>query len=80
MFDRETCCTTHEVYPRAHAHLLAALHHLECLIEQDLARQRIVNDLDYPVGQREASSVGVLLHADSSAESQFDDDTASKSI
>jgi hypothetical protein len=31
--------TTHEVYPRAHAHLLATLHHFERLVEQNLARQ-----------------------------------------
>jgi hypothetical protein len=73
-------CTTHEVYPRAYAHLLAALHHFECLVEQDFARQRVVNDLDNSVGERETSSVGILLHADSSAESQFDNDTASESI
>ena len=79
MLDRGKC-TTHEVYPRAHAHLLAALHHLECLVKQNLARQRVVNDLDNSVGEREASSIGVLLHADSSTESQFDNDTASESI
>lgn len=72
--------TTHKVYPRADAHLLAALHHLECLVKQNLAGQRVVNNLDNSIGQGEPSSVGILLHADSSTESQFNDDTASESI
>lgn len=72
--------TAHQVNPRADTHLLTLLHHLQCLIEQDLARQGVVNNFDDAVREGEASSRGILLHADATAECEFDDDASSQSI
>jgi hypothetical protein len=72
--------TAHQVDPRAHAHLLARLHHLECLVQQDLTGQSVVNHLDYAVCEREPPARRVFLHAYSAAESEFDDDAAAERV
>ncbi len=72
--------TAHQVDPGADAHLLAGLHHLQGLVEEHLARQGLVNDLDDAVCQREASPRGVLLHADAAAEGQLDDDASPQRV
>lgn len=65
--------TAHEINPRAHTHLFACFHHFQGFVEEDLAGQGVIDDLDDAVCEREASSGGVLLHADTAAEGQFDD-------
>ncbi len=67
--------TTHQINPRTHAHLLAGLHHLERLIEQDLSREALVDDLDDTIRQGEASPRRILLHADAASKSEFGHDT-----
>jgi hypothetical protein len=51
--------TAHQVDPGADRHSLADLHHLERFVEQNLARQPVVNDLD------EATRTNERLHAGS---------------
>ena len=72
--------TAHEINPRAHTHLLACFHHFEGFVEEYFAGQGVIDDLDDAVGKGEPSSGGVLLHADTTAEGQFDDYAASQSI
>lgn len=43
--------TAHEINPRADAHSLTRLHHLQCFIEQHLPSEGIVNDFDDSVRQ-----------------------------
>jgi len=74
------CCTAHKIYPGGDAHLLAALHHLEGLVQQHLASERVVYDLDESVGERVSSSGRVLLHAYPPTESQLDDDAAAQGV
>jgi len=74
------CRTTHEIYPRADAHLLARLHHLQSFIQQHFPSQGIVNDFNYSVGKGKPSSGGVLLHAHTTSECQLDDYTAPESV
>lgn len=51
-----TCCkaglTTHQVDPSRDAHLLALLHHLQGLVQENLAGQGVVDDFDISVRQR----------------------------
>lgn len=72
--------TAHQIDPGANAHLLARLHHLERLVEQDFASKSIVDDFNNTIGKREAPPRGVLLHADAAAEGQFYNDAATQGI
>lgn len=72
--------TAHEVDPGADAHLLALLHHLESLVEEDFAGEGVVYDFDVAVSEREAPPRGIFLHGDAPAEGQFDDDAAAESV
>jgi len=72
--------TAHEINPRADAHLLAGFHHFEGFIQEDLAGQGVVDHLDDAVGEGESPSGGVLLHADSAAEGELDDDAAAERV
>lgn len=72
--------TTHQVNPGADAHLLACLHHFQSFIEQHLTGQCVINDFNDAIGQGEAASRGVLLHADAATESQFYDNATAEGI
>lgn len=72
--------TAHQVDPRADAHLLTRLHHLQRLVEQHFARESIIYDLDHAICERKASPSRVLLHADSASEGQLNDYASSKRI
>lgn len=72
--------TAHQINPGANAHLLARLHHLQRLVQQDFSRQGIIDHLDYPIGQGKAPPGGVFLHAYPAAEGQLDDDASSQRV
>ena len=72
--------TAHQVNPRADAHLFAALHHLERLVEQDLAGERVVDDFDDAVRQGQPPSLRIPLHAYPAAEGEFDDDAPAQGV
>lgn len=80
MWQRQYQRTAHQVNPRADAHLLARLHHLEGLVQQHLAGKSVVNDFDNSVRQGEAPPGRVLLHADAAAEGQLENNASAKSI
>lgn len=63
--------TAHEVNPSAHTHLLACLHHLQGLVQQNLAGLCVVNHLDDSICQRKPPPRGILLHADASPEGKL---------
>lgn len=72
--------TAHEVNPRADAHLLALLHHLEGLVKEYFAGEGVVYDFDVAVGEGEAPPRGVFFHADAATEGQLEDDAASQGV
>lgn len=72
--------TTQQVNPRVHAHLLARFHHLQCLVQQDLSGQCVVDDLDHAVGQGKASARGILLHANTTTERELNNDTPAQGV
>jgi hypothetical protein len=72
--------TAHQIDPRMDAHFLTGLHQLECLIEQHLSGEGIIDDFDQSVLKRESSSSGVLFHANTPSESQFKHNAPSQRI
>lgn len=72
--------TAHEVDPRADAHLFALLHHLERLIEEDLASESVVYDFDIAVGRGKAPPGSVFFHANTAAKGQLEDDAAPEGV
>lgn len=72
--------TTHQIDPLVDAHLFTGFHHFQGLVQQDFPGQCIVNDLDDPIGEREPSSGGILLHAYPTAERQLNDNASSQGV
>lgn len=72
--------TAHQVNPRADAHLLARLHHLQGLVEQYFAGESVVDDFDDAVGERETPPGGVFLHADAATEGKLEYDAPAKGV
>ena len=72
--------TTHQVDPGADAHLLAGLHHLQCLVKQHFAGKGVVDDFDHSVCKGKPPPRGVFLHADTATEGELKDDATTKRI
>lgn len=72
--------TAHEVDPRAHAHLLRRLHHLERFVQEHLAGQGVVDDFDVAVREREPPPIRILCHAHATSEGQLEHYAASQRI
>lgn len=72
--------TAHQVNPGCDAHLFTLLHHLEGFVEEDLAREGVVYDLDVAVCEGESTSRSILLHCNATTEGQLDDDASSQGV
>ena len=72
--------TTHQVDPGADAHLLALLHHLQGLVEQNFAGKGVVYDFDIAVRRGEAPPGRVLFHADAATKGQLEDNATAQRV
>lgn len=72
--------TAHQIDPRADAHLLTRLHHLQRLVQQYFSGEGVVNDLDQSIRKREPSSSRIVLHAYSTTKRQLNHDATTEGV
>jgi len=72
--------TAHEINPSTNTVLLAALNHLERLVQNRLAGLTVVNDLDQAVGERKSTPGRVADHGNASPEGELDENASTERV